>query len=151
MILIDGANKKLMKKLKYILLILLGLGFYTSSAQKVKLDKRVVAIRDSVVGRLINEKQYHRQYKAIFQYYGITYIKRELELFEDSLLLVRFRATNPNSKQYWGLIKKDDNLLFHYKQNENDNNLELAKYLSKCKSNTKKVILSYLNLYTQDD
>jgi hypothetical protein len=143
-----------MKKLQYILLVVFCICFYTSSAQKAKpaeRDKRVLAIRDSVVRKLINEGEFDRVRKALFQYYGSIYIKKELEFFEDDILLVQFGTRSYNSKRYWGLIKKNANLLFQYTAGNNNSNLELLKYLDKYKPTTRDAVLDYLKIYTKSN
>lgn len=143
-----------MKKLKYILLAALSMAFYTSSAQKSKLidqDKRVLAIRDSVVRKLGSENEFDRKRKATFQHYGSIYITKELELFGEDLLLIRFGTTSPHGRHYWGLLKKGNPFLFHYAANDQESHTDLLNYLNDYDSNIKNVILGYLKLYAQND
>jgi hypothetical protein len=114
-------------------------------------DKRVVAVRDSIVRKLSDEQEFDRGHKAAFQYYNRIYITKRLEIFDQDLLLVKFGTRSSRTKPYWGLLKKGKNFLFHYAANDKDNHADLLSYLNSYDSKTRGVILEYLRLNALND
>jgi hypothetical protein len=142
---------RILKQFLFFILFLIPELIYAQTSFIDK-DLRIINARNSIVKLLLKDQEFGDPGKHNLNYfYNEIYITKEIELFHNNLLLIRFGSLSPHGQNYWGILQKNKTFLFHYSSNGKDSHDDLLNYLNKSEINTRKTILDYLARYAQDE
>lgn len=113
-------------------------GYYVSKDYRIKKHQK------SIVEFLIVNKQFTIN-KTPFQvrnYEGKMFVSKEIELFHQNILVVRFGSLGDHADQYWGVLTKDTYILMDIEKEADKKRLSV--FLNDYDLQTKTTICTYI-------
>lgn len=113
-------------------------------------DHRIKAYQESMIGFLVAKKQFTSNQTPfrIEDYQSKMYVRKELEIFSDSLLVVRFGSLGDHADKFWGVLGEKDKLLLIY---DRESEIRLVEFLDKYSPLTKHSVLTLIKCAFQNE